>query len=646
MRIRHFRFSIILLLIAALTLSTQFFSSQAAKGSRPRTHQRQEVTQESRVADRELAATIRQLANRSTDGLVEEQLPNGSYLLDLKGRFQNVSLAKINPDGKISVGCVTSLGEANTFFGRNLETGEVYPVPALPDETTTQAAAYGMSPEELHFYQSLIAEAAARRVNPENVTITISNADGAGEGFNDPTAKAPEGGNNGTTLGQQRLNLFNQAALIWGAFLDSGIPITINSQFNPLTPCSPGGGVLGQAGAATFLRDFPNAGFTNTFYHIALANKQTGGDLNGVGPEINATFNSSVDTGCLGAGTRFYYGFDNSTPSGTINLLVVLLHEFGHGLGSSSLVGSDGSYGGQSVPDIWARFMFDRTLSLTWFNMTQGQRATSTLNTGNVLWDGANVRIASGFLTAGRDAATGRVQMYMPNPFEPGSSVSHFDTACNPNLLMEPAINTGLPLTLDLTRQQMRDIGWYRDSNTDLVADTITNVQPSGGTVTVGSNVNITWTNNGGFNRNVTIELSTDGGTTFPLTIASDVTNTGTRSWTVPNNPTTQARVRVREHDFVAPLGSSSANFTISNVVNSPPTITAGAAVTRQQGSAGSTATIATVTDDAGNGTVGVTATTVPTGITVTGITNSNGTITATVTAGCTAAVGNNTVVL
>jgi hypothetical protein len=42
--------------------------------------------------------------------------------------------------------------------------------------------------------------------------IVVVNADGAGEGFNDPTPAAPIGGNAGTTLGQQRLIAFQFAA--------------------------------------------------------------------------------------------------------------------------------------------------------------------------------------------------------------------------------------------------------------------------------------------------------------------------------------------------------------------------------------------------------------------------------------------------
>ncbi len=81
---------------------------------------------------------------------------------------------------------------------------------------------------------------------------------------------------------------------------------------------------------------------------------------------------------------------------------------------------------------------------------------------------------------------------------------------------------------------------------------------------------------------------------------------------------------------------------------NTPPTITAAAALTRQQGSpAGNAVTIATVNDaETPVGNLTVTATTIPTGLTVTNITNTNGTITANVATAANATVGNNTVVL
>jgi hypothetical protein len=64
---------------------------------------------------------------------------------------------------------------------------------------------------------------------------------------------------------------------------------------------------------------------------------------------------------------------------------------------------------------------------------------------------------------AGADAA-GRVLMYTPNPYQSGSSVSHWDTSAFRNLLMEPAINSDLTQSVqppeDLTLPLMHDIGW------------------------------------------------------------------------------------------------------------------------------------------------------------------------------------------
>ncbi len=56
----------------------------------------------------------------------------------------------------------------------------------------------------------------------------------------------------------------------------------------------------------------------------------------------------------------------------------------------------------------------------------------------------------------------GLVLLYAPNPVQPGSSKSHFDTSASPNLLMEPSITSTLDAAndLDLTPALFDDIGW------------------------------------------------------------------------------------------------------------------------------------------------------------------------------------------
>jgi PA domain-containing protein/flagellar hook capping protein FlgD len=87
-----------------------------------------------------------------------------------------------------------------------------------------------------------------------------------------------------------------------------------------------------------------------------------------------------------------------------------------------------------------------------------------TLADGNTIkanLPGVNVSLTRNpDLVAGADAA-GRPKVYTPSTFAGGSSVSHWDTSADPNLLMEPfATPLGADL-VDLTRWHFADIGWF-----------------------------------------------------------------------------------------------------------------------------------------------------------------------------------------
>jgi len=100
--------------------------------------------------------------------------------------------------------------------------------------------------------------------------------------------------------------------------------------------------------------------------------------------------------------------------------------------------------------------------------------------------DGAAIRTALGSgpvsamlvldlsIRSGADGAN-RALLYTPSPVILGSSVSHWDQSAFPNQLMEPNINGDLKIAVDLpadlTRSQLRDIGWYPDKDLDFVAD-------------------------------------------------------------------------------------------------------------------------------------------------------------------------------
>jgi hypothetical protein len=290
-------------------------------------------------------------------------------------------------------------------------------------------------------------------------TMTVINLDGPGEGFNDPSPADPAstaGGNNGATLGAQRLIAFQHAANIWGGVILSPVEIRIDANFDSLS-CSNVSAVLGQAGPTTVHRDFAGAPLPNTWYAQALANKFAGVDLAPTRSDINAVFNSAIGTTCPFP-IPWYYGLDSSPTAGQLDFVSVVLHELAHGLGFVSFV--DLATGAKLVgfDDVFSNNLEDHSTGKLYPQMTDAERVAASQNTRNLHWVGINVMTASGRLTGGVDPP-GHVRMYAPSPQQPGSSVSHFDTTVTPYELMEPfymAPNHNVELTSEI----FRDLGW------------------------------------------------------------------------------------------------------------------------------------------------------------------------------------------
>ncbi|HEY5883372.1 MAG TPA: M12 family metallo-peptidase [Pyrinomonadaceae bacterium] len=102
--------------------------------------------------------------------------------------------------------------------------------------------------------------------------------------------------------------------------------------------------------------------------------------------------------------------------------------------------------------------------------------------------------------------------------------------------------------------------------------------QPGSSTTwAAGSNQTVSWnvanTSSAPVNcGNIRITLSVDGGTSFPFTLASSKPNTGSATVTVPNVPTSTARVRVEAIDNIF-FSISLPNFTITPNSTAAPTL-------------------------------------------------------------------------
>ena len=291
--------------------------------------------------------------------------------------------------------------------------------------------------------------------------ITIVNMNNPGEGFNDPTPAEPVGGNPGTTIGEQRLNAFKAAAAFWEAKLSSTVEIKVEAEFKKLD-CSATSAVLGGAGPNVVFTDEASFPDPNAWYVAALGRKLAGSMLDSTEADIFAQFTTALDDPGCGFPRKWYYGLD-AKPVGTqIDLVTVVIHELAHGLGFITLV--DGQTGTKfnGRDDAFMKLLFDTAKGGTWPSLTDADRKASAISLTGLLWSGAQVAAATGSYTGGIGSG-GRPQMFAPNPYQRGSSVSHWDRALTPNETMEP-IYTGPLHEAPLTEKLLFDIGWSAGS--------------------------------------------------------------------------------------------------------------------------------------------------------------------------------------
>ena len=218
-----------------------------------------------------------------------------------------------------------------------------------------------------------------------------------------------------------------QAAVdIWSENFASTVPINVNIKWGS----SSSYGVLASASAKNNFSNFNGAPDKTLYYASALANALAGRDLDPTSPEIEISITSNAP---------WYYGTDGNCPARSFDLVSVILHEMGHGLGfvSGNYYEPFSGFGRVDQPtpfDAYAQLPDGRRLA----DMPSPSLEAGKAMTSDLFWSGDNAIKANNGI---------KPKLYTPSIYEAGSSISHLDEATFSksvdNAVMTPNLDSG-----------------------------------------------------------------------------------------------------------------------------------------------------------------------------------------------------------
>jgi hypothetical protein len=242
----------------------------------------------------------------------------------------------------------------------------------------------------------------------------------------------------------QAKTVFEEAVNVWEHLIVSRQPIRVKATWKPM-----GTGILGGARPTYLYME------RWWWYPIAISESMCWCERNAASePDIEATFNSSFGSWYMGTGTP---------PSTKYDFFSVVVHEIGHGLGFTSTFQVQNGLGYYGYPLGQSPFMYFDEMERT----DDPEEPLLSFNNGTVALKNhlTNGKVFFGGQKAKAAAADGKVKLYAPSTWKPGSSNSHLDeTKYNgtADALMTPFLTNGEvrrapgPITLAI----FEDLGW------------------------------------------------------------------------------------------------------------------------------------------------------------------------------------------
>ena len=244
---------------------------------------------------------------------------------------------------------------------------------------------------------------------------------------------------------------FQAAVDIWEAILETPVTIHVRATWEPLSE-----GVLGSASPGTYIANFNGTPKRNTWYPIALAEKIAGEEINDPDEaDIEASFSSSMD---------WHYDVGTPAPGDTYDLVSIVLHEIGHGLGITHGYTIENGLGGIPTYFTGRPVVYETNIdtglgqNLVDDFTPPSAAIRSAMTSGNLFFASRIVRTEN----LGANA-----KLYAPAFYNPGSSIAHLDEATYPagtaNSLMTPFIGAAERIhdPGPISRSILNEMGWF-----------------------------------------------------------------------------------------------------------------------------------------------------------------------------------------
>lgn len=242
---------------------------------------------------------------------------------------------------------------------------------------------------------------------------------------------------------------------IWASYLEIKVPLTIHVEWKDLSV----DGYLAYALAPLVCSHDPPR--CDTF---SLANQIHGEDWFPDRPDMTITFNSDVS---------WHYGLDGEAPDGDVNLISVLLHEIGHGLGFSTSLGlvfDNSDQAGYYETDFGATFTYDKFMWTPEHGQLLDQEKIDNpsvelkqaITGGSLYWGGPGWTNTRSDPMQAAEVSEGEISLWAPWFYDAGGSLSHLDGNDHPQEIMS---YYGLPRDPDtapspVVLAMLHDMGW------------------------------------------------------------------------------------------------------------------------------------------------------------------------------------------